>query len=467
MLQPSVDALLGALRQQLDALVAGGALSRDQVRAFRRLATLHDRATAVFDVVVPTHDAAFEAAAPVAFPAAATPSHLALEPMLHLRQRLGFASLPAAAPALGAARRLPGGGMPSGLDDWDVVGSSSSPGGAALLVAASPGGAAAARAVVDGDVPALFTIVDPPPPSSPEAVFDHIHILQGDRCAACNAKIDRSRFGLGPFKARWCHELNGFCCVTCVTGNCQCVLPAYALLRWDFSPKVVRDAYGAEFEATYSRPTLCPGAERPQLFDQIPALQELRRLRLQLSKLHEIGAACPAFLSALAVEPERPVLGAAPANPSGKATFYVAERQRYLVQESEMWSLRDLEQIARATTTVGGGGGAATAVAASTASLSQVERRQQQQAAAMASPLAKCLQSVRDAMIRHVLQECDDCKLRAAHICLACNDPQNIYSFDVRNVVDCVRCGAVFHRKCWEGIQRSDGTCPGCSGKTL
>lgn len=443
MLGHKQEALLEGLRTQLNVLAAAGILSPQQLSELRKLDQLHSMSTRMNETTLPLLDAAFEREAPVAFPHPVTDVHAKIIPLDDCRRAIGLHPDCLAANNNGVF--LPGSSFRFG----DVLSSSEVP-----VNGMSSWDFASASFGVDSpsQLPSLFNIVAQP--TAPDAIVTFIQKLQGEMCAQCNRKLERTRLGLGPYKARWCHESNQFCCEACNNGTCRCVLPAYAILRWDFEPKVCRNAYGPDAEMNYQKPLLCPGAENPQMFDQVPLMQDLRRLRLQLSKLYDIGSSCPRFAAALEDEPERPVLRSAGVSGSGsggaaaaaasaaqgqrRATFFVAERQRYLVQESEMWSLADLETVYAA-----------------------VPKRIVPQGEVV--PFASFLQSIRDSMIRHVLTECEQCKLNAAHLCLGCGTEPHIYSFDVRNCVECSRCRAVFHRRCWEHILKSEQSCPGCA----
>jgi hypothetical protein len=210
------------------------------------------------------------------------------------------------------------------------------------------------------------------------------------------------------------------------------------VLHWDFTPYPVANVVAGMSEVTRVHPTLFVGAENPVLFDVVPLLASIRRLRLQLTRLYEVGSKCPAFMRALTTEDD----------PAG---FYLPAARRHLVEGAELWALAELEDANAASVPPSDDED-------DSASMGGPRRASQEEEDA--SVTFALLRRVRDAMARHVTA-CSSCRLVGARRCPACSDRNPIYPFDDR-VVECSRCRRCLHRACWRAVRSAGETCPGC-----
>ena len=78
-----------------------------------------------------------------------------------------------------------------------------------------------------------------------------------------------------------------------------------------------------------------------------------------------------------------------------------------------------------------------------------------------ASDLLEKLIEMTEIVGKHIIVECDMCRLRG-HLCEICNLKNNqvIYSFQFESVHQCNVCKGCFHRKCWQKVNQQ---CPRCA----
>ena len=256
------------------------------------------------------------------------------------------------------------------------------------------------------------------PPVSVEASLDD----QSWKCAGCNAEWEfealmaRAVGGVISLSdsVRFCYYTGALYCQKCHDGRLKQVIPARCAQRWDFTPRdVCREA--AQFlEFHFDEPIICISAVNPKLYDVISILQKARRLRQQLLILHTTCVACPAFRRRFY-------------SFSGSKSAIVPEHRRYLVEDTEFWSLADL-----------------TALHSSQPDLQAPPTEER-------CPVILELVSLRDAMVRHVVRSCRDmCQGLARKQCPRCRRDDALYEFDVNNVSTCSKCKSVFHKPCWQ-----------------
>lgn len=76
----------------------------------------------------------------------------------------------------------------------------------------------------------------------------------------------------------------------------------------------------------------------------------------------------------------------------------------------------------------------------------------------LTSDLLEKLIETTDILGKHIMIECDMCRLRG-HLCEICHENQVIYSFQLESVHQCAVCKGYFHRKCWKNVNQQ---CPRC-----
>nr|CCC51273.1 conserved hypothetical protein [Trypanosoma vivax Y486] len=198
---------------------------------------------------------------------------------------------------------------------------------------------------------------------------------QGRYCKQCLTPLRKRYLPFPSWKeARFCYYTGMYYCTSCHSGR-HAVIPARVLHLWDFNPRPVCNSALDFLELQRTRPVYCVSAIKPELYVHSLLLQTARLLRLQLAALREMGMACPVFRqlfyrSDIAAEAERAggrqvlsntskgsrprpltpsntvVAVALEAIPSA-SEYYVPRSRRYLIEESEIWSMTDFDDMRR------------------------------------------------------------------------------------------------------------------------
>lgn len=342
---------------------------------------------------------------------------------------------------------------------------------------------------------------------------DEAMAQQGPYCKSCltplAAKFSPFRLGKSWDSAKFCYYTGYYYCRDCHPASQTTIIPSRVLMQWDFLPmSVCNDAYET-LELRRDLPLYCISASNPRLYDEVSVLQAVRNLRVQLMILRDIGIPCPAFRrlffgwsvtsGAVKVAPPssreptfpttveemlargQPGVGGLP-SAAAEQPCVIPESRRYLVEDSEFWSLADLIEIHNVQPYKDGqlqGAGVAGAAGKAAAGPGAKDRAfhfdrsgvpkmvdsrrfsalvsMRDTNSGLAGPdceLAELLKRCRSRMIQHVLRDCPGggCTKRAAKVCPACRKQGQtdlVFPFDLNRVRNCVKCGSTYHRGCW------------------
>eukprot|EP01063_Lacrimia_lanifica_P000626 TRINITY_DN10329_c0_g1_i1.p1 TRINITY_DN10329_c0_g1~~TRINITY_DN10329_c0_g1_i1.p1 ORF type:complete len:950 (+),score=295.66 TRINITY_DN10329_c0_g1_i1:233-2851(+) len=242
---------------------------------------------------------------------------------------------------------------------------------------------------------------------------------QGGKCKGCLSQVKKTystmHFAWRYDTVRFCYYTGMYYCNGCHDNTLTHTIPARLVHDWDAAAKpVCHDAY-LYLTSLWDRPVLCVSAVNPQLFVAASTLQLMRGIRVQLGILHGIVGTCPDFNAYVEARPE-----------------LITPATLYYLQETELYSLADV------------------------ASCQQHQPTLYQKAHAVPPALAR-LERLRNTIIEHVVKQCPThCFPKAAQTCGACTaagrrgDKATVYAFDVQRVQTCTRCGAAFHKACYQ-----------------
>ncbi|XP_041377843.1 uncharacterized protein LOC121390161 isoform X2 [Gigantopelta aegis] len=206
---------------------------------------------------------------------------------------------------------------------------------------------------------------------------------QNYQCLSCNRPI-----GLFYGKPRVCSFNGGYYCFECHE-NAEFYIPAAILHNWDFQKqKVSRESFEFLVEVE-DQPLLDVFQVNPRLYEHVPELEEIRKLRIQLCSLKTYLFSCQ---QSLAEELRKKVWP-----------------REYFYDNINVYSMMDFQQVAT-------------------------------------GQLAKTLHEVMRFASRHVY-DCAMCSLKG-FICELCNNPKVIYPFEIDSTYRCSRCKAVYHKTC-------------------
>eukprot|EP01060_Flectonema_neradi_P000615 TRINITY_DN1038_c0_g1_i1.p1 TRINITY_DN1038_c0_g1~~TRINITY_DN1038_c0_g1_i1.p1 ORF type:complete len:919 (+),score=121.96 TRINITY_DN1038_c0_g1_i1:34-2790(+) len=239
---------------------------------------------------------------------------------------------------------------------------------------------------------------------------------QGKKCKGCLQVLKKT---WSPIYFTWRYDTVRFCwymgkyyCNGCHDDSLQIVVPARVLFMWDVKPRpVCRDAYDY-LMSLWDKPIVCVSAINPILFEQVEPMRQARDLRIQLSVINKTISSCDDFKKYLS---DHPAL--------------VPEGMSYAVQGTELYSFLDLLTFHE-----------------SQPSLTE--------APTSSCKLVKSLETMRNKMIEHIVQNCDRCYQQAAMECETCAtegiQQAKIFEFEVQKVQTCRKCGRVYHRVCYQ-----------------
>ena len=239
---------------------------------------------------------------------------------------------------------------------------------------------------------------------------------QGKKCKGCLRTLKKTwspiYFSWRYDTVRFCWYMGKYYCNGCHDDSLLITVPARVLFSWDVKPRpVCRDAH-EYLLSLWDKPIVCVSAINPVLFDKVEPLRQARDLRIQLSVINKTTSTCDDFKNYLA---DHPVL--------------IPENMAYAVQGTELYSFSDL-----------------LAFNESQPSLSD--------APVSACLLVKTLETMRNKMIEHIVQNCDSCYENAAMNCETCAtegiEQAKIFEFEVQKVQTCRKCGRVYHRVCYQ-----------------
>ncbi len=165
-------------------------------------------------------------------------------------------------------------------------------------------------------------------PEPGQRVATHVGIgLQRFVCGTCGGALT------GKKGVRWCEYTELYHCNSCCSRRAKMCLPTRVLHHWDFLKYRVCDEAADFLEQVRKQPVLCVSALNPKLFDWVSELRHTRLLRLQLLRMKDFVDTCRQGLDLRSCLDERD-LG-------------------YLMDNTEMYSLRDLYEVSRACSALG------------------------------------------------------------------------------------------------------------------
>ncbi|SCU66775.1 protein of unknown function (DUF4206), putative [Trypanosoma equiperdum] len=358
---------------------------------------------------------------------------------------------------------------------------------------------------------------------------------QGQYCKQCLDPLHRYKIPLPVWKeARFCYFTGMYYCNMCNSSRYS-VIPAFVLKKWDFKPRpVCNDAY--EFlKYHHKHPIYRVCALNPRLYERVALLRVARNLRSQLMKLRDVGMKCAVlrhllYLHDAPVElerdsnrrPSRTTTNASATNhvatfvasdgdaASFAADCYVPRTRRYLLENCELWSLSDLEDVRRGQLLFRQeSAGRTMAFIKDTSLISQLAAYSKGTAALCGEcDTTVYLKQVRSRILRHILvHSCATCLVNSVDVCSICcpaevaqkleciNEqtrggtpfgtcehffgslikdvsvlPFLVYVFDTLHVFCCTGCGSAYHRRCFKEMQHTKGDltcCPRCRATQL
>lgn len=209
---------------------------------------------------------------------------------------------------------------------------------------------------------------------------------QGLYCKGCLKPLAPQfravRLGKSWDSAKFCYYTGYYYCGACHPCHEMSMIPARMLNYWDFTPLSVCAEAKQFLDMNADAPLLCVSAVNPKLFEFLPVLKLVRSLRVQLCILSEIGSHCADFQreffgirdpstdtsnatsledyearKAAFMTPGDRTRSSRAALATGSVrseydAHVIPPSKRYLVQDSEFWSMADLVQIRDAEDTV-------------------------------------------------------------------------------------------------------------------
>jgi len=234
-------------------------------------------------------------------------------------------------------------------------------------------------------------------PQADSSKIEKRGVETGSFCAGCDLRLSSSFWKSKPL---FCHYLQRWFCEGCFGRSDQlCTIPSVLIHQWKVTKKPVCQLVYQYLNSIRSHPLVCASSVNPNLYTKDSALAIARKLRLQIVLAKEHVSCKSRFREII--------------------TILDGERM-YLCQDTEMYSLEDLEDACNGI-------------------------------------LVPLLREGYAQVLRHIKQ-CTLCCGRG-YICELCNSDTPIYPFQIDDVVECRGCQTCFHRKCYLVKQ---GTCPRC-----
>lgn len=217
------------------------------------------------------------------------------------------------------------------------------------------------------------------------------------KCAECQWPLT---FRNNYVEPRICDYSGLYYCPTCHWNDLS-IIPARIVHNWDFTPRKVCRASLQEIKLFLDKPVVKLEEANPKLFVFLQKLSSIKKLRENLYYMKK-------YLLECRVATEEKLLD----NQIGS--------RRHLVQSSEFYSFRDLEQVE-------------------------------------SSVLNEYLNKIFAIFDKHI-RNCTLCSAKA-YICEICNNDEVIYPFDDGCVI-CDKCKSIYHRVC---MTRKNSKCPKCT----
>lgn len=216
---------------------------------------------------------------------------------------------------------------------------------------------------------------------------------QGYQCAECKTDISFKNSWMVP---RLCDYDGLYYCASCHWNN-SAVVPARIVHNWDFEQYYVSRASYQLLRITKSRPLI---KLDPRLYAFVEELGQVKKLRQDILLMKTYLVTCREAREQ-------------------KLVWHQFSDRTHFLQDSEMFSLRDLVEINAGT-------------------------------------LVPQLESAINIFIKHIKQDCAICSGQG-YICELCDDKDVVFPFDPV-VISCPKCHWVHHKSCWTKKQ----ICPKC-----
>eukprot|EP01052_Picozoa_sp_SAG31_P027956 SAG31_NODE_2659_length_5284_cov_6.942152_3_plen_794_part_00 len=228
---------------------------------------------------------------------------------------------------------------------------------------------------------------------------------ESELCSGCGNKIRGRLRGAG----RYCEYYGTYFCQSCHR-NDKAIIPARLVQEWDKKKYKVSRKARQFLNEVMDRPIIDLAGANPAIYASVQPLQVIHGMRLQLNLMKNYIYSCRHRDRLLAV------LG----------------DQRYYMEHLELFTLRDLMQVALRGNDI-------------------------------SSMLCKVLYT----FIKHITEECPTCQGRG-FVCELCADDKRktaslIYPFQVKDTEQCQSCRAYFHTRCHEKMLASNEICPKCA----
>ncbi|XP_075257478.1 uncharacterized protein LOC142349647 isoform X2 [Convolutriloba macropyga] len=189
-------------------------------------------------------------------------------------------------------------------------------------------------------------------------------------------------------------------------GNCHwndlMVIPARVVFNWDFRPYRVSRYWHAYLQMVYRKAIVNISDLNPSLYNHIEELGTVNNMRKDILKMKSYFVGCR--------------------NASSKRLLLLLENRQHFVENSHMFSLKDLVDIENKS-------------------------------------LLTTFQKIYDLFSNHIRRDCEICKNRG-FICELCDSGAVIFPFD-DNVHVCPTCESTYHERCYENYRKQE--CPRCS----
>ncbi|XP_004365941.1 hypothetical protein CAOG_01070 [Capsaspora owczarzaki ATCC 30864] len=208
---------------------------------------------------------------------------------------------------------------------------------------------------------------------------------QNYRCTGCGLRFEENYVK----KFRFCEYIGKFFCASCHSNSVE-IIPALVLHKWDFKPRKVSNFAKELLHRIFSEPVYNIGAINANLYSKVKALAALRTTRTQLTLMKDYLRTC---------------------RTGAKLLESIADRE-YLVNESELYSMRDLLEIYPE------------------------------------DKISEPLRALARNGMAHVMK-CELCQAKG-FICEFCNNSKDIlYPFQLGKSVQCEGCKSFFHAECY------------------
>ncbi|XP_055844958.1 differentially expressed in FDCP 8 homolog isoform X2 [Episyrphus balteatus] len=220
---------------------------------------------------------------------------------------------------------------------------------------------------------------------------------QGYKCAECQAALTFKNAWVEP---RICDYSGLYYCPSCHWSDVS-IIPARIVHNWDFLPRKVCRASLQEINLFLDKPLVKLEEANPKLFVFLQKLSSIKKLRENLCYMRKYLLECRIAIDAKLLD-----------NQIGS--------RRHLVQSSEFYSFKDLEQVE-------------------------------------SSALYEFLSKIYSTFDKHI-RICALCTAKA-YICEICSNDEVIYPFDDGCII-CDKCKSIYHRVC---MTRKNMICPKCT----